>query len=145
MDLKHFFCAKVINQSFISTSSTVIFLKNIHHACCIKHDSCSVEIGQNGDNSTTLPIIISVGDTNPAVIIFSGRSFSSANTCMISNNMYESVIGPNHSNVNYHSEVQYKILASNKFTAISKNNIYKSLDCSARSTLHISHIQYFNH
>lgn len=62
-----------------------MFLININHAC-IKDDSCFVGIGQNGDNSTTFPIISSVGDSNPVDAIFSGRSLSSANTCMVANN-----------------------------------------------------------
>lgn len=58
----------------------------MYHDACIKHDSCFVGIGQNGDNSTTFPIISSVGDFNPVDAIFSGRSLSSANTCIIANN-----------------------------------------------------------
>lgn len=59
----------------------VALLKCVYMAS--KREKTSFEVcGHNGESATTLPMTISVGDTNSADAISLARSFSSANTCM---------------------------------------------------------------
>lgn len=59
----------------------VALLKCVYMAS--KREKTSFEVcGHNGESATTLPMTISVGDTNSADVISLARSFSSANTCM---------------------------------------------------------------
>lgn len=52
---------------------------SVHFASTIDNASFR-ESGHNGESATTFPMIISVGDINPATVILSARSFSSEKT-----------------------------------------------------------------
>ncbi|KEH33189.1 hypothetical protein MTR_3g026775 [Medicago truncatula] len=88
-------CSKILlrkpikfNTNRNPSADNLHFLKHtkIHSSYMTLNPFVCKGIGQNGDNSTTFPIISRVGDSNPVDAIFSGRSLSSANTCMIADN-----------------------------------------------------------